>query len=286
MPGCYLELMAKVHDRLSHPSHKFFLKFDVKHRYWNILVHPDDRYLFAFTIAGIGQVQPTRMPQGSMSAGFSFTEFMYIVLGDIPPGENHFPGMKSLLVSEDVLTPSKASFYIDDMFSGFHNFKDAYDFMAEELFPRLEWSRLKLSFKKMELFMDEVVALGTLHNSDGIVCVTPERRDKIQFWPTPKNTSEVRAFLGAINMTRRWVKNFAEIKIPLSRLTGNVEWQWGEAEQISFQLLQEKCSGAIEMHGWNFRDRTIMYSDASKLGAGCAITQSRINYGKLTEVPI
>ncbi|CAD6500186.1 BgTH12-04289 [Blumeria graminis f. sp. triticale] len=286
MPGCYLELMAKVHDHLSHPSHKFFLKFDVKHGYWNILVHPEDRHFFAFTIAGIGQVQPTRMPQGSMSAGFSSTELMYIVLGDIPPGQNQFPGMKSVLVPEDNSSPPKASFYIDDMFSGFQNFKDAYDFMADELFPRLEWSRLKLSFKKMELFKEEVVALGTLHKKGGIVCVTPERRDKIRIWPTPTNASEVRAFLGAINMTRRWVKNFAEIKVPLSRLTGNGDWRWGEAEQVSFQLLQEKCSGAIEMHGWNFKESTVMYSDASNFGAGCAVTQSRIIGGKRAEVPI
>ena len=116
--------------------------------------------------------------------------------------------------------------------------------------------------------------------------MTPERQDKIRIWPTPTMPSEVRAFLGVINMTRRWVKNFAEIKIPLSRLTGKIEWQWGEAGQNSFQMLQEKCSSAIEMHGWDFRGRTVMYSDASKFGAGCAITQSRMNGGKITEVPI
>ncbi|POS82123.1 hypothetical protein EPUL_005556, partial [Erysiphe pulchra] len=272
MPGCYLELMAKVHDHVSDPSHQFFPKVDVKHGYWNILVHPEDRHFFAFTISGIGQVQPTRMPQGSMR--------------DIPAGNDGFPGMKSLLVAEDDLSLPRISFYIDDMFSGFSNFQDAYNFTANELFPCLEWARLKLSFKKMELFMNEIVALGTLHKKGGIVCVIPERRDKIKIWPTPSNATDVRSFLGAINMTRRCVKNFAEIKPPISRLTGNVKWQWKEAEQISFQLLQEKCSQAVEMHGWNFRDPTILYSDASKNGAGCLITQFQKINGKSLEVPI
>lgn len=134
--------------------------------------------------------------------------------------------------------------------------------------------------------MDEIFALGTLHKKGGFVCVTPERRDKTKIWPIPSNATDVRSFLGAINMTRCWVKNFAEIKIPLSRLTRNAEWQWKEAEQISFQPLQEKCSKAIEMHGWSFRDPTNLYSDASKNGAGCVTTQFRKINGKLTEVPI
>lgn len=179
MPGYFLELMSKVHDHVSDPSHQFFLKFDVKHGYWNILVHPEDRHFFAFTISVIGRVQPTCLPQGSMSAGFSFKELIYIVLGDIPAGEDDFPGMKSLLVVEDGLSLPKVSFYIDDMFSGLSNFQDAYNFMTNELFPRLEWARLKLSFKKIELFMDEIVALRTLYKKGGIVYVTPERRDKI-----------------------------------------------------------------------------------------------------------
>ncbi|KAI1007083.1 hypothetical protein K3495_g1139 [Podosphaera aphanis] len=34
MPGCYLELISKVHDYLSNPSHQFYHQFDLKHGYW------------------------------------------------------------------------------------------------------------------------------------------------------------------------------------------------------------------------------------------------------------
>lgn len=124
-------------------------------------------------------MQLTRMPQGSMSAGFPFTKLTYIVLGEIPEDENTFPGMKSLLVSEDSQSLPRVSFYIDDMISGFVNLEDAYNFLANELIPWLELARLKLSFKKMELFMDKIIALGTLHKSGGFVCMTPEQRNKI-----------------------------------------------------------------------------------------------------------
>ncbi|KAI0992445.1 hypothetical protein K3495_g15740, partial [Podosphaera aphanis] len=64
MPGCYLELMSKVHDYLSNPAHQFYHQFDLKHGYWCVPVYPPHRHMFAFTISGIGQLQPTRMPQG------------------------------------------------------------------------------------------------------------------------------------------------------------------------------------------------------------------------------
>ena len=49
---------------------------------------------------------------------------------------------------------------------------------------------------------------------------------------------EVRAFLGTVGITGRWVKSFAEITRPLSRLAGKVGWKWKQAEQLSFESLK------------------------------------------------
>jgi hypothetical protein len=57
------------------------MQYDIKHAYWSLSVHPDDRHVF---VSGMGQMQPTRMPQGSCSAGFSMAEVMNITLGPIP----------------------------------------------------------------------------------------------------------------------------------------------------------------------------------------------------------
>lgn len=288
MPGTYLELMSRVHDHLGHPTHKFFHKLDLKHGYWAIRVHPEDRHLFAFTIPGIGQLQPARMPQGSMTAGFSFTELMNIVFGVISPlGE--FEGMESLMSSETPESLPKLSFYIDDIFAGFRTFEEGYDLLANEVFPRLVWAKLKLSFKKLELFVEETCALGVLHKVGGKLYTKPDRCDKIRAWEVPRSTSEVRRFLGAIGLCKRWVKNFSEIKRPLTQLTGDIEFHWGNREQVCFQLLKEKCSEVVEMFGWDFLQPTQLYSDASQFGAGCVITQHRENAlgnGKSAEVPI
>ncbi|KAI0995670.1 hypothetical protein K3495_g12511, partial [Podosphaera aphanis] len=285
-PGCFVELMSRCHDYLGHPAHKMFFKLDLKHGYWAISVHPEDRHYFAFSIPGLGQLQPTRMPQGSCSASFSFTELMYLVLGWIPPNIDH-PEIESLLASKTADVLPECTFYIDDIFSGFKTFEQGYTLLAEKILPRLDWAKLRLSFKKMELFVEETVALGVQHSAGGIVRTKTERCEAIRRFPTPRDTSEVRKFLGTIGITRRWVKNFAEIKQPLSRLTGKVDFSWGAQEQVAFQLLKEKCSAATEMHGWDYLQPVKLYSDASMLAAGCLITQTRIaSDGKSTEVPI
>ncbi|POS82100.1 hypothetical protein EPUL_005332, partial [Erysiphe pulchra] len=247
IPGCFVELSSTTHDYMGHPSPRLFHKLDLKHGYWAISVHPDDRKYFAFSIAGIGQLQPTRMPQGSITSMFSFTELIYISLGAIPPTKT-FEGWDPLLASSTPHSLPQVAFYVDDIFSGFENFDQGYDILENRLLPRLVWAKLKLSLKKLELFVTSTVVLGVLHKA---------------------------------------VKNFAEIRKPLSRLTGNVEFEWDSKEQVSFQILKEKCAEAVEMHGWNYLDPVRMYTDASIYGGGCVITQERIDRkGNLMEVPL
>lgn len=83
--GAWMHNQEAVHDFLSNPSHKLLFQFDIKHAYWSVPIHPDDRYLLAFSVPGMGQYQPTRMSQGERSASFTMTELMHIALGAIPP---------------------------------------------------------------------------------------------------------------------------------------------------------------------------------------------------------
>ena len=59
----------------------------------------------------------------------------------------------------------------------------------------------------------------------------------------------------AMQITRRWIKNFSELSRPLSRLTGDVEWQWGIAE-LSFELIHQKATEAVDMFGLDSRTTT------------------------------
>ena len=85
MPGINITYLRDVYTHLSYPSIGCFSTFDLKHAYWTVSVHPDDRHVFAFEVPGFPQLQPTRMPQGSQTSGFTFTELMKLALGPVPP---------------------------------------------------------------------------------------------------------------------------------------------------------------------------------------------------------
>ena len=286
MPGSFMELASKVHDYLSDPRHGVFMQADIKHGYFAIPLHPDDRHLFAFTISGLGQLQPTRAPQGSGSSGFTMSELMNYTLGPIPYPDPEPSLLHTYTTGPDVEPPS-ASFYVDDIFGGQRDYESMYQFLYHHFFPRIEWAGLRLSFKKLRLFVPSIVALGVEHVVGGTLKIRKERIAKIACWPVPQDATGVRSFLGSVGITRRWVKNFSEIARPLQVLTGRVPWVWGESQQLSFEILRIKCASAVSMHGIDFSKEVHIYTDASKFGSGCAVTQSRVEPDKgLVEVPI
>lgn len=279
-----MELSARVHDSLSDPRHGTLFSADLKHAYYSISLHPDDRHIFAFTIQGIGQLQPTRMPQGAKSAGFTINELVHRAFGAI---NNAGPKPSLLDSKEDDQLPT-LTFYIDDFFGGFEDFEAQFQFLLNHFFPRIEWARVRLSFKKLKLFQQQLRALGVTHCIGGKVKIVDDRIQKITQFPEPASVSEVKSFLGTVSMTRRWVPNFAEIARPLSRLTGKVDWQWGNTESLSFEILRIKYATTAAMHSINLSLTSHFYVDASGFGAGLAITQVNQVEGspKEIEVPI
>jgi transposase InsO family protein len=278
MPGTFLQLTSEVHDYLSDPRHGCFMQYDIKHAYWSLAVHPDDRHYFAFYIDGIGQLQPTRMPQGSQSAGFSMNELMYIALGYIPPLPDGTGEEPSLLASDRPDQLPSVKHYFDDVFGGHKDATEALEFLENHLLPRMDWAQLKLSFKKLKLFQSEILALGVTHLVHGVVKTKEARTKKIKDFPVPTDIRGIKSFLGTVGITRRWIANFSEIAKPLlSLLVKDQPFVWGLHHQVSFDLLREKCSQVVESYGFDFSKPARLYSDASGFGGGCCITQMRLN---------
>lgn len=127
---------------------------------------------------------------------------------------------------------------MDDVFSGFPDFQSQFDFLRNHFLPRVDWTRARLAFKKLKLFEEKIVALGVNHHIGGLVTIIPQRVKKIIEFPKPQVASDVKSFLGTVSITRRWVRNFAELARPLSGLTGKVDWRWGGTEELSFEILK------------------------------------------------
>ena len=244
LPGVHMNLMSGCHDYLSNPRHGCYMVADLKHAYLLVEVHPEDRRFFAFTIPGLGQLQPTRMHQGSMTASFTMSELMCRALGEIP-------GEPSLLQSASPDTPPPCTFCQDDILGGHTSFEEQFAFLRDHFLPRIEWARLKLSFKKLFIFQETVKALGIQHFIGGTMQVFPDRVRKITDFPVPIDKTGIRAFLGTVGITHRWVPNFSEISRLLTRLTGKVDWRWTASEQLAFDILKIKCATASMVHGYD-----------------------------------
>lgn len=165
---------------------------NLKHAYFGISLHPDDRHVFAFAIQRKGQLQPTRTPQGSQSAGFAVNEFVHRVFGALSEG----PCEPSLLESDTPDRLPTLTFYVDDFFGGFPDVKSQFQFLHDHFLPRVAWAKVRLAFKKLKIFEEEIVALGVSYHVGGFMRIIPDRVKKIMDFPTPTSALEVKSFLG------------------------------------------------------------------------------------------
>ena len=54
--------------------------------------------------------------------------------------------------------------------------------------------------------------------SDQGIQVDPKKTEAVENWPTPQSVHELRSFLGLANYYRKFVKDFAKITGPMTKL--------------------------------------------------------------------
>jgi RNase H-like domain found in reverse transcriptase/Integrase zinc binding domain/Chromo (CHRromatin Organisation MOdifier) domain len=93
-------------------------------------------------------------------------------------------------------------------------------------------------------------------------------------WPTPKNVTEVRQFLGLANYFRKFVLGLSHMCRPLTELTkAGTAWQWGDKEQVAFDSVKQAlCSAPTLAMPDTQKDFTVI-CDASDFGIGAVLMQ-------------
>lgn len=147
---------------------------------------------------------------------------------------------------------------------------------AEHLRVALEILRaekLYAKFSKCEFWMKEVQFLGHVVSKEGIK-VDPTKIEAILNWERPKTPTEVRSFMGLAGYYRRFVKDFAKIATPLTKLTRkNEKFEWTDKCEESFQELKKRLVTAPVLVLPDERGNFVIYSDASHKGLGCVLMQ-------------
>ncbi len=162
--------------------------------------------------------------------------------------------------------------YIDDT----GTYSDTFEDHLADLRKTFEHTRkagLKLKAAKCYFFYPEIEFVGHLVGEYGIKMM-PGKVEKVQSWPVPKNVRDVKGFLGLAGYYRRFIKNFAHLAVPMTKLTSKaITFEWGEEQQRSFEQLKEALTTAPVLGKPDYTKDWLLEVDASDIAIGAILSQ-------------
>ena len=154
---------------------------------------------------------------------------------------------------------------------------------VKEVLRRLRKHGLYAKPEKCEFHKDQVEYLGYILTPEGLFMAS-DKVKVIQDWPDPRKVKDVQSFLGFANFYRRFIYNFSDIVVPLTRLTRkHVPFVFGEKEKASFEFLKSAFSSAPVLHHWLPDQPIIVETDASDY-ALAAILSIQLESGEIHPV--
>ena len=143
----------------------------------------------------------------------------------------------------------------------------------KEVLVRFRGAGLKLKPSKCNLFQRKVHYLGHIVSENGIH-TDPDKIDAIKDWPTPVSKKQVRSFLGTTGYYRRFVRDYAKVARPLTKLTKKNEiFEWSEECEIAFNTLKSAFISAPILAYPRDEGGYILDTDASNFAIGCVLSQ-------------
>jgi RNase H-like domain found in reverse transcriptase/Reverse transcriptase (RNA-dependent DNA polymerase)/Integrase zinc binding domain/Chromo (CHRromatin Organisation MOdifier) domain/gag-polyprotein putative aspartyl protease len=215
-----LPRIDELFDRLR--GAKYFSKIDLRSGYHQVRIDSDDIPKTAFRTR-YGHYEFRVLPFGLTNAPATFMHLMQLVFQD------HLDDFVIVFL-DDILIYSKS--------------KDDHLRHLTQVLKLLKENKLFAKKSKCEFFTNEISFLGHIITDKGI-SMEPAKIKAIIEWPTPKDISDVRSFLGLAGYYRRFVKDFSRIASGMSELLKkNESFIWTNEAEISFQQLKKAVTSA------------------------------------------
>ena len=115
--------------------------------------------------------------------------------------------------------------------------------------------------------------MGHIISVEG-VAANPKKIEDMNDWPTPKDLTSLRGFLGLTGYYRRFVKNYGKNTWPLTQLSNKKNnFQWGLETQQVFQELKKIMVITPILAILSFSKPFELETDVSKKGIGAVLSQ-------------
>jgi hypothetical protein len=133
--------------------------------------------------------------------------------------------------------------------------------------------KLYAKLSKCIFYQKKIHYLGHIISTDGIK-VDPEKIEAIRGWPTPRNVTEVRSFMGLSGYYQRFIKGFSNIASPITSLQKKgVKFEWTSKCEERFQQLKDILTSAPILNIADPDEDFFVCIDACKEGLGGVLTQ-------------
>ena len=234
-----LPLIPDLLDRLR--AARVFTKIDLRGAYNLVRIAEGDEWKTAFRTR-FGSYEFNVMHYGLTNAPVSFQRFMNDCF-------------KELL---DVCVVV----YLDDILIYSENPTD-HAIHVREVLRRLRANSLFAKIEKCEFDVDTTSFLGFVISPDGLK-MDDSKVQVIRDWLTPRKVKDVQSFLGFANFYHRFIANYSDMSVPLTRLTRkSIRWEWTPECQEAFRLLKDTFTSAPILHHFDPALPPIVETDAS-----------------------
>jgi hypothetical protein len=231
-----------VSDLLDSPGKaRLYTKIDLRHAYHLVRITEGDEWKTAFRTR-YGSFEWLVMPFGLTNAPAAFQRHMNDIFND--------------MLDVNVVI------YLDDILIYSDN-PEEHRIHVCEVLRRLRAHGLFAKADKCEFSKTSVEYLGYILSPDGL-SMDKNKVQTILDWPEPRKIKDVQSFLGFANFYRRFIRNYSDLTVPLTRLTRkNIPWNFDTKARDAFESLKKAFTSAPVLVHWNPDSKLIVETDAS-----------------------